>query len=94
VNSSTITFKEGISELQNMANYLLLVFSSLIAILNIGCVKEIETVSNEKPYSVLISKERSYYQAIKAKERLLNLDIESYLIATRDSIEREWFGWL
>ena len=75
-----------------MANYLLLVFSSLITILNFGCDKEIETVSNEKPYSVLVTKERSYYQAVKAKERLLNLDIQSYLIATKDSIEREWFN--
>jgi len=75
-----------------MGKYLFLVFCLLITILNFGCGKEIETVSNEKPYSVLVTKERSYYQAVKAKERLLNLDIQSYLIATKDSIEREWFN--
>lgn len=54
--------------------------------------RQIETVSTEKPFTVQITKERSYFQAQKAQERLLKLDIDAYLVATQDSVEREWYN--
>ncbi len=54
--------------------------------------RQIETISTEKPFTVQITKERSYYQAQKVQERLLKLDIDAYLIATQDSVEREWYN--
>ena len=38
-----------------------------------SCSNEVETVSTEKPFTVQITKERSYYQAKKVQERLLKI---------------------
>ena len=48
--------------------------------------RQIETVSTEKPFTVQITKERSYFQAQKAQERLLKLDIDAYLVATHGAL--------
>jgi hypothetical protein len=66
----------------------------LVLLTLIGCDNDpqIKTVSEEKPFTVQITKERSYYQAQKAQKRLLKLDIGAYLIATRDSVERQWYN--
>lgn len=74
------------------ANFVL--YALLFSFLSSSCAEEFEKVSEEKPYSVLITKERSYYQAIKVKERLIGFDLEAYLVATTDSIDREWFNIL
>lgn len=68
------------------------IFVALFAVVACNNNRQIETVSREKPFTVQITKERSYYQAQKVQERLLNLDIDAYLIVTRDSIEREWYN--
>jgi hypothetical protein len=55
-------------------------------------VRQIETITSLSPFTVQITKERSYYQAQKAQERLLKLDVDAYLLANKDSIDREWYN--
>jgi len=57
-----------------------------------SCSNEVETVSTEKPFTVQITKERSYYQAKKVQERLLKIGIDAYLLATQDSVDRKWYN--
>lgn len=59
-----------------MNNYSFLKFSSLFTTLNFGCVKEIESVSIEKPYSDLVTKKRNYYQAINLEYLNISQSIE------------------
>ena len=57
-----------------------------------SCSNEVETVSTEKPFTVQITKERSYYQAKKVQERLQKIGIDAYLLATQDSVDRKWYN--
>lgn len=70
----------------------LLVLFTFIACNNSNDTRQIETVSEEKPFTVQVTKERSYYQAEKVKDRLLKLDIDAYLITTQDSVEQKWYN--
>ena len=58
----------------------------------ISCSNEIETVSTKKPFTVQITKERSYYQAKKVQERLQKIGIDAYLLVTQDSVDRKWYN--
>jgi hypothetical protein len=57
-----------------------------------SCSNKVETVSAEKPFTVQITKERSYFQAKKAQERLMKIGIDAYLLATQDSVDRKWYN--
>lgn len=71
--------------------YKLIAVFSLFAMC-VSCTNDIETVSTEKPFTVQITKERSYYQAKKVHERLMKLGIDAYLLATQDSVDRKWYN--
>ena len=70
--------------------------SFFLLILVLSCTDELErdvdTVDADQPYTVQVTKERSFYQAQKAQERLLKMDVDAYLVATQDSIERAWYN--
>ena len=53
----------------------------------------IEKFSEEKPYAIQIAKERSFHQAEKLSNRLLDMDIDAYMIQYADSIENDglWY---
>ncbi len=53
----------------------------------------VEKFSEEKPYAIQIAKERSFYQAEKLTSRLLNMEIDAYMINYLDSIENDgkWY---
>jgi hypothetical protein len=71
--------------------YKILIVFSLFVICT-SCSNKVETVSAEKPFTVQITKERSYFQAKKAQERLMKIGIDAYLIATQDSVDRKWYN--
>lgn len=54
--------------------------------------KIVETISEEKPFTVQITRERSYFQANKIQNRLQKMGIDAYLVVTEDSVEREWYN--
>ena len=70
----------------------LLSFITVLLLVSCNNERQVETVSEENPFTIQITKERSYYQAEKAQNRLLKLDIDAYLVKTRDSVEREWYN--
>ena len=53
----------------------------------------IEKFSPEKPYAVEMARERSYYQAEKLTDRLIDLGQRAYMIQHSDSVENagKWF---
>jgi hypothetical protein len=53
----------------------------------------VEKFSKEKPYAIQIAKERSFYQADKLTSRLLDMEIDAYMINYLDSIANDgkWY---
>jgi len=69
-----------------------LIVIAIIASFLVSCSSsEIETFSTKKPYSIEITKERSYYQASKISERLKEMGIDAFIVNKVDSIEGEWY---
>ena len=70
-----------------------LIVGTLILFFSVGCQKTIEKFSPEKPYAIQISKERSFYQAEKLTNRLIELDIDAYMIQYEDSSDNDgrWY---
>jgi len=67
-----------------------------LAVMLLGCAKKeriVEKFSAEKPYAIQIAKERSFYQAEKLTKRLLEMDINAYMVMHVDSSENDgsWF---
>jgi len=73
-----------------MKKYFILL-ATIISLASCEREKKIEVFSSEKPFSLEIKKERSYYQAVKVKERLSEMGLDAYIINNVDSIEGEWF---
>ena len=67
--------------------------SFLFILLLISCAseKKIEPFSAEKPYTIEIKKERSYFQAQKISNRLNKMDLPAYVVNTVDSTDGEWY---
>ena len=53
---------------------------------------EIQKFDESKPYAITIVKERSYFQAEKIKDRLVEMGIEAYISKDYDSLTKEE-GW-
>lgn len=53
----------------------------------------IEKFSKEKPYAIQVAKERSFYQAEKLTDRLLDMEIDAYMVQYSDSIDNDgkWY---
>jgi hypothetical protein len=70
-----------------------LVLGTLILLLVFGCQRKIEPFSKEKPYAIQIAKERSFYQAEKLTNRLIDLDIDAYMFQYEDSSDNDgqWY---
>ena len=70
-----------------------LVLGTLILLLVFGCQRKIEPFSKEKPYAIQIAKERSFYQAEKLTNRLIDLDIDAYMVQYEDSSDNDgrWY---
>ena len=64
---------------------------SLIILIS-GCKKNVITVFNkENPFSLIIKKERSYYQALKISDRLNDMNKNAYVVYQVDTNQGEWF---
>ena len=63
-----------------------------LAMLCVACNKEakIETFNEEKPLSVEITKERSYYQADRIVKRLAKMGMESYILEEKTD-DGQWY---
>ena len=63
-------------------------------LLLMGCREQpkIETVTEEKPYSVRVAQARSIYQAQKIQERLQAMGVEAYMLESLDSVDRTWYN--
>jgi len=75
-----------------MNKNLLIIFSLALLLLSCKREKGIEVFSTEKPYSIEIKKERSYYQAEKIAQRLNDMGLEAFIISSVDSVEGNWFS--
>ena len=55
--------------------------------------KNIERFSEEKPYAIQITKERSFYQAEKLANRLVEMGLDAYIVQNNDSLKDvgEWY---
>lgn len=64
----------------------------LTIFLFLSCSK-VEQFSKEKPYAIQIAKERSFYQAEKLTNRLLDMDLKAYMIQHLDSLNNDgnWY---
>lgn len=61
--------------------------------LMLGCrQRALETVDEARPYCVEVARERSIYQAQKIQARLRSMGVDSYIIESIDSVEREWYS--
>lgn len=73
------------------------VLTIISVFLLISCSSEkeriIEKFSKENPYAIQIAKERSFYQAEKLTNRLLDMEIDAYMIQYSDSIDDDgkWY---
>lgn len=57
-----------------------------------GChTSTVDTVTQDKPFSVQIAQERSIYQAQKIQERLKGMDVPAYIVESQDSVEQTWY---
>lgn len=54
--------------------------------------KVVEAFSSEKPYTLEILKERSYYQADKVVSRLSSKNIDSYILKSEDEEGDSWYS--
>ncbi|MDD3891725.1 MAG: hypothetical protein PHE03_05415 [Bacteroidales bacterium] len=65
-----------------------------LSILLLSCKKEkkVEVFSADKPFSIEVKRERSYYQAEKIAERLKDKGLEAFVINSVDSVEGNWFS--
>lgn len=65
-----------------------------LALLLLSCNREkkVEVFSPDKPYSIEVKRERSYYQAEKIAERLKEMGLEAFVISSVDSVEGNWFS--
>lgn len=54
--------------------------------------KEVEVFSSEKPYTLEILKERSYYQADKVVSRLSSKNVDSYILKSEDEDGDSWYS--
>ncbi len=59
---------------------------------NLSTEKQIQKFDESNPYGITIAKERSYYQAEKIKNRLLQMGVDAYISKTTDSLNHEE-GW-
>lgn len=59
---------------------------------NLSTEKQIEKFDESKPYAISIAKERSFYQAEKIKDRLIEMGVDAYISKTTDSLNQEE-GW-
>ena len=64
----------------------------LLPLLLIACNKEtvVETFNEEKPFSLEITKERSYYQADRIVKRLTKMGMESYILEEKTE-NGQWY---
>ncbi len=54
--------------------------------------QEIKKISQEQPYGIKVASERSYFQAIKIRDRLRDMDFQAYLIEENDTAdEGQWY---
>jgi len=74
------------------SKHLIIIF--LISFFSCNEAKKLEKFSNDKPYSIEIKKERSYFQARKIADRLSEMGIETYIISKTDTADGEWFSVL
>lgn len=54
--------------------------------------KVVEVFSSEKPYTLEILKERSYYQADKVVSRLSSKNVDSYILKSEDEDGDSWYS--
>lgn len=71
-------------------SFLILLITSLFFA---SCNKPDKVVvfSKEKPFSIEVKKERSFFQAKKISDRLNEMNIPAYLIYQEDSIDGNWY---
>lgn len=54
--------------------------------------QELKKISQEQPYAIKIISERSYFQALKIRDRLRDMDFQAYLIEENDTAnEGKWY---
>lgn len=73
-----------------------LLFLGLLFVISCSYTAQEKTIgkfSKEKPYAIEIAKERSFYQAEKLTNRLIEMGIDAYLVQSADSIEDDgkWY---
>lgn len=76
-----------------MKNILCILIAAL-TIVSCNRAKEtaIEKFDESKPYAISIAKERSFYQAEKIKDRLIEMGVDAYISKATDSLNQEE-GW-
>ncbi len=66
--------------------------SLLVLISLVSCKQQsFKVFSPEHPYSLVIKKERSYFQAEKINERLNQMNVASYVVYQVDTTDGEWY---
>lgn len=69
------------------------IFRLLFILFLTSCGNTIEKFNEEKPYAIEIAKERSFYQAEKLTNRLIDLEEKAYMIQYADSLKNDgkWY---
>ncbi|MDA3866978.1 MAG: hypothetical protein PF489_09575 [Salinivirgaceae bacterium] len=70
---------------QTKVFFRLLIFA-IIAVLFAECNnQEIKKISQERPYAIKVKSERSFFQALKIRDRLHDMDFQAYLVEEDDT---------
>lgn len=74
-----------------MRNLAIILTVILLSVTCCGRKDKVQTFNPEKPYSLEIKKERSYFQAEKIASRLNEMGMAAYVIEKNDSAAGKWF---